>query len=78
MPGQQREAPAGPPEQHKRPWVWIAIAGLLAVGILGLAVYSIDLNSDLDDANAEISSEQEQIEQAQDTGSDVVAAAKSA
>lgn len=35
-------------------------------------------NSDLDDANAEIASQQDQIDQAQDTGTDVVASAKAA
>jgi len=38
----------------------------------------MNLDSDLDDANAQIASQQEQLDQAQDTGGDVVAAARSA
>ena len=67
-----------PPAQRKRPWGWIAVAGLLAAGLVGLAIYAVNLNSDLDDANAQIASQQEQIDQTQDTGADVVAAAKGA
>ena len=67
-----------PPAQRKRPWGWIAVAGLLAAGVVGLAIYAVNLNSDLDDANAQIASQQEQIDQTQDTGADVVAAAKGA
>ena len=67
-----------PPARHKRPWGWIVVAGLLAAGVVGLAIYAVNLNSDLDDANAQIASQQEQIDQAQDTGDDIVASAKAA
>jgi uncharacterized membrane-anchored protein YhcB (DUF1043 family) len=70
--------PAQPPAPRKRPWGWIAVAGLLAAGVVGLAIYAVNLNSDLDDANAQIASQQEQIDQTQNTGADVVAAAKGA
>ncbi len=63
---------------RKRPWGWIAVAGLLAAGVIGLGIYALNLNSDLDDANAQIASQQKQIDQAQNAGGDVVAAAKSA
>jgi hypothetical protein len=69
---------AAPPESRKRPWGWIALAGLLAAGVVGLAIYAVNLNSDLDDANAKVASQQEEIDKAQDTGADVVAAAKTA
>ena len=68
-------APAAPPASRKRPWGWIAVAGLLAVGVVGLVIYAVNLNSDLDDANAKVASQQKQIDEAQDTG---VAAAKAA
>jgi hypothetical protein len=63
---------------HKRPWGWIALAGLLVVAVVGLAIYAAGLDSDLDDANAKIAAQQKQIDEAQGTGADVVAAAKSA
>ena len=66
------------PAPRKRPWGWITVAGLLAAAVVGLAIYAAGLNSDLDDANARIASQQEQIEQSQDVGADVVAAAKGA
>jgi chromosome segregation ATPase len=81
-----------PETPSKRPWGWIAVAGLLAAGIVGLGIYAIGLDSDLDDANAQnasqqkkiasqeekIASQQEQIEQAESTGARVVAATKAA
>ena len=63
---------------HKRPGGWIAVAGLLAAGVIGIGIYAINLDSDLDDANAQIASQQEQIDQAQGTGDDAAAAARSA
>ena len=67
---------AAPPTSNKRPWGWITVAGLLAAGVVGLAVYAVNLNSDLDDANAKVASQQKQIDEAEDTGAGVVAAAK--
>jgi chromosome segregation ATPase len=74
-----------PETPHKRPWGWIAVAGLLAAGIVGLGIYAVGLDSDLDDANAQIASQQkqiasqqEQIEEAESTGARVVAATKAA
>ena len=74
------DAQPGPGEDtpHKRPWGWIAVAGLLAAGVIGLGIYAMNLDSDLDDANAQIASQQKQIDEAQNTGGDVVAAARSA
>ena len=63
-------------QPHKRPWGWIALAGLLTVGVVALAIYAVNLNSDLDDANAKVASQQEEIDQAQDKGAGVAAAAK--
>ena len=55
-------------QAHKRPWGWIALAGLLAAGLIAVGVYAVNLNSDLDDANAKVASQQKEIDQAQDKG----------
>lgn len=80
MPGGAPAAPdePAPPTRHKRPWGWIAVAGLLAAGVIGLGIYAVNLNSDLDDADAQIASQQGQIDQAQETGVDIVASAQAA
>jgi hypothetical protein len=76
---------AAPDSSHKRPWGWIAVAGVLAAAIVGVGIYAINLNSDLDDANAKvasqqakIASQQKELEDAQSPGAGVVAAAKTA
>ena len=76
--GSDPRAQGAPPAPKKRPWGWITVAALLAAGVIGLGIYAVNLDSDLDDANAQIASQQEQIEQGQDTGADAVAAAKAA
>ena len=70
-------APSGE-DRHKTPWGWITVAGLLAAGVIGLGIYALNLNSDLDDANVKVDAQQAQLDQAQSVGADVVAAAKSA
>ena len=73
--------PAAPPTPRKRPWGWIAITGVLAACVVGLGIYAVNLNSDLDDANAQIAAQQEQIAapiQAEETSPASVAAAKAA
>lgn len=69
---------AAPPTPRKRPWGWIAITGLLGACVVGLGIYALNLNSDLDDANAEIAAQQEQIDQAEETSTASVAAAQAA
>ena len=63
-------------QPHKRPWGWIALAGLLTVAVVALGVYAVNLNSDLDDANAKIDSQQKELDTAQNRGAGVAAAAK--
>ena len=65
-----------PPTHRERPWGWIAVAGLLTAGVIGLGIYALNLNSDLDDADAQIASQQKQIDQAQETGAEVVESAQ--
>ena len=74
-----------PPTARKRPWGWIAIAGLLAACVVGLGIYAVNLNSDVDDANAQIAAQQEQIDaqqeqidQAEESSAASVAAAQAA
>jgi hypothetical protein len=69
----------------KKPWGWIAVAGVLAVGLVAVGVYSINTKSDLDDANAKVASQQQkiasqqkEIDEAQSPGAGAVAAAKAA
>lgn len=72
------ETPSSSAPPHKRPWGWIALTGLLVVVVVGLAIYAAGLDSDLHDANAKVAAQQKQIDEAQGTGADVVADAKSA
>jgi hypothetical protein len=66
------------PPTRKRPWGWIALTALLVAGLVGLGIYAAGVNSDLDDANAKIASQQRELDEAQDTGAGVAAAAKAA
>ena len=69
---------AAPLTPRKRPWGWIAITGLLGACVVGLGIYALNLNSDLDDANAEIDAQQEQIDQAEESSAASVEAAQAA
>ena len=69
---------AAPPTPRKRPWGWIAITGLLVACVVGLGIYAVNLNSDVDDANAQIAAQQEQIDQAEESSAASVAAAQAA
>lgn len=48
-PEQNQTAAAGsqaaPPEHHKKPWGWIAVAAVLAAGIVGLGLYALNLDA---------------------------------
>jgi chromosome segregation ATPase len=75
-------APSGSASRRK-PWGWIAVAGVLAIGLVGVGIYSINTRSDLDDANAKVASQQKQIasqqkelDEAQSAGAGAVPAAK--
>lgn len=76
-PEQPVPPPGGPPiagdppqkKKHRSRWIWVS--GLLAVACLGLLVWALSLNSDLDDANAAN-------EQQQETGTTIASAAKDA
>jgi chromosome segregation ATPase len=80
-----RAAPGDESTRRKRPWGWIAVAGVLAAGLVGIGIYSMNTKSDLDDANAKVASQQQQIasqqtqiDEAQSAGAGAVAAAEAA
>jgi Skp family chaperone for outer membrane proteins len=58
-----------PPKKHRSRWIWVS--GLLALACVGLLVWALSLNSDLDDANAKNA-------QAAETGSSIAGKAKDA
>jgi peptidoglycan hydrolase CwlO-like protein len=64
------EAPAAPPPAHHRPWGWIVACVLLLLVAVGLAIWALSLNSDLDTQRAQTAKAQQQAEQA---GKDVEA-----
>jgi septal ring factor EnvC (AmiA/AmiB activator) len=37
-----------PTPEHRRPWAWIAVCGVLAMALVGLTIWALNLNSDLD------------------------------
>ena len=58
-----------PPKKHRSRWIWVS--AILALGCVGLLVWALSLNSDLDDANAKN-------QQQQETGTSIATAAKDA
>ena len=68
--GSEPPPPAGPPhKKHRSRWIWVSV--VLGLACVGLLVWALSLNSDLDDANAKN-------EQQQEAGSSVASAAKDA
>ena len=64
--------------RHKRPWGWIAIASLLAATTIGLGIWALGLNGDLDDAEATVAAQEQQIGDAKETGQGALDVAKQA
>ena len=67
--GSEPPPPGEPPKKHRSRWIWVSV--VLGLACVGLLVWALSLNSDLDDANAKN-------EQQQETGSSVASAAKDA
>ena len=47
--------------KKKPPWIWIAVCSVLLVAVVGLGVWALSLQSDLDDANAQATQTSEQV-----------------
>jgi ElaB/YqjD/DUF883 family membrane-anchored ribosome-binding protein len=64
------QAPGGLPapdqatEPKRRPWAWIAVCGVLALAVVGLTIWALSLNSDLDHQRDQTAAAQQQAEQA--------------
>ena len=56
---------------------WIIVSAVLLVAVVGLGVYAISLRSDVDDKDAQIASQQQQLEEQQGVADDVQDAAAS-
>jgi cobalamin biosynthesis protein CobT len=67
-------APEPAPKKHRNPWIWIS--GALAIAAIGLLVWALTVQSDLDDTNAELDQVQAQVQDNADSGGDFAAAAK--
>jgi uncharacterized protein YoxC len=65
-----------PPKGHRNRWIW-ACAGL-AVLVVGLLIWGLSRQSQLDDAQADVATLESQADQSKDTGSTVVTAFKGA
>jgi hypothetical protein len=69
-------APESPPSVAQsggrgRPWGWILLAAVLGAPAIGLGVYALQVNSDLDDAEAKIAEQEEALSSAQGAGDQV-------
>jgi chromosome segregation ATPase len=63
-------------KKHRSPWLWVSL--VLALACIGLAVWGINTQSDLDDANTQIDHLQNQLGASAVTGTAVAASYKDA
>jgi uncharacterized protein (DUF3084 family) len=63
------------PKKHRNPWIWIS--AVLALGAAGLLIWALVLQGDLDSTQQDVEDLQTQVDQNEESGSAVVAAAKS-
>jgi chromosome segregation ATPase len=80
MPGVDPTDPVGPedevPRKRRNPWIWVSVAlGLVAIGLL---VWALNTQSDLDNAEQEADAAQAQLEQGKKTGGAVLVGGKAA
>jgi chromosome segregation ATPase len=72
---QDESAPAGQaPKKKRNHWIWIS--AVLAIAAIGLLIWALQTRSDLNAANDKNDDLQAQVAQGQQTGSDVLTAAK--
>jgi chromosome segregation ATPase len=60
----------GSSRPKKRPWGWIGLAAVLGVVAIGLGIYAVQVNSDLDDAEATVAQQEQALSEAQAAGGD--------
>ena len=64
------------PKKKRNPWIWIS--GGLAIIAIGLLIWALNTNSDLDSTQQDVQNLESQVEQGKETGGTFVAAAKTA
>jgi chromosome segregation ATPase len=69
--------PQGPDEQRHPTRKWIVATVVLLVAVVGLGAYALSLRSDAEDKDAQIASQQQQLEEQQGVADDVQDAAAS-
>jgi hypothetical protein len=57
-------APDEPTGSRHRPWAWIAVCSVLALGLVGVTIWAIGLESDLDHQRDQTAAAQQQAEHA--------------
>ena len=62
---------AAPEKKHRNPWVWVSVG--LAVVAVGLLIWALKTNSDLNSTQEDVDDLQSQVDQGQETGSTFVA-----
>ena len=68
-------SPATPaPAKRRNPWIWIC--ALLAIAAGALLIWALTIRSDLDSTQQDVDELESQVEQNEETGSDVLAGAK--
>src|ERR671913_2622130 len=80
MPGMDAPDGNGPedevPRKRRGPWMWVSVVlGLVAIGLL---VWALNTQSDLDNAEQEADAAQSQLEQGKESGSAVLEQGKAA
>jgi hypothetical protein len=59
MPPDPLSAPDQATESRRRPWGWIALCGVLALAVVGVTLWALSLNSELDDQRKEAAAAQQ-------------------
>jgi prefoldin subunit 5 len=70
--------PASEAPGHRKPTVWIVLAGVLALVAVGLGIWAYSLSSDLDDSKATVKQQDQQLTAAEEKGTKAIAGAEQA
>ena len=52
--------------EQKPPWLWIGLSAALLIAVIGVVIWAFALQQDLDDANAQVETQAEQVEAQQE------------